>query len=175
MRGQVVRINQPVELTVEECCACGLLFGMTTEYRDRRLDDHKLFYCPNGHSQGYRGESEAEKNARLLREEQARHKRTLERENAERQAKEVAEAKAERLKKRAAAGVCHCCNRTFQQLARHMADKHPETIRKSDGKLPKVKKPLPAQTGAPKQQSEFDRAKARHEAKLERLRRGESK
>jgi hypothetical protein len=29
-----------------------------------------------------------------------------------------------RLKNRAAAGVCPCCNRTFAQLARHMATKH---------------------------------------------------
>ena len=30
-----------------------------------------------------------------------------------------------RQKKRAAAGVCPCCNRTFKQLARHMERKHP--------------------------------------------------
>ena len=38
-----------------------------------------------------------------------------------------------RLKKRAIAGVCPCCNRTFQQLAAHMAHKHP------DYKQPEVK------------------------------------
>lgn len=30
-----------------------------------------------------------------------------------------------KLKKRAANGVCPCCNRTFVDLARHMAGKHP--------------------------------------------------
>lgn len=33
---------------------------------------------------------------------------------------------ATRLKNRAAHGVCPCCNRTFQQLARHMSAKHPD-------------------------------------------------
>lgn len=31
-----------------------------------------------------------------------------------------------RIKKRIAAGVCPCCNRTFQNLARHMENKHKE-------------------------------------------------
>lgn len=33
---------------------------------------------------------------------------------------------ATRLKNRAKAGVCPCCNRTFQNLARHMASQHPD-------------------------------------------------
>jgi len=31
-----------------------------------------------------------------------------------------------RLKNRVAAGVCPCCNRTFQNLARHMDHQHPD-------------------------------------------------
>lgn len=165
MRGQVLKLYNPVELTVEECCNCGVIFGMTTEFRDRRIEDHKGFYCPSGHPQSYFGESKAEKNARLLKEEQARHQRTLERENAERAAKEKAEKKL----KRVTVGVCPCCNRTFQQLARHMADKHPE-LKGKPGALPK-----PAKTGAPKPASEFDRAKARHETKVARMQKYESK
>lgn len=171
MRGNVLRINQPIEIITEECCACGVIYGLTTEYQERRRNDHKSFHCPNGHPQSYLGESEAEKNARLLKEEQARHARTLQRENEERSAKE----KSERKLKRVNAGVCHCCNRTFQQLARHMADKHPELVKRSDGALPKGAAPKPAKTGAPKQVSEFDRAKARHDAKQARMQQGESK
>jgi hypothetical protein len=32
---------------------------------------------------------------------------------------------ATRITKRAKAGVCPCCNRTFKQLAAHMASQHP--------------------------------------------------
>lgn len=120
MRGQAFQLFQPVKIITEECCQCGVIFGMTDYFKNERVRDHKQFYCPNGHSQGYVGETEAEKNARLLREEQARHQRTLQRENEERAAKEKAERKLTRVGR----GVCPDCNRTFQNLARHMTCKH---------------------------------------------------
>jgi HPt (histidine-containing phosphotransfer) domain-containing protein len=102
------------------CITCGCVIGMQDEYYDRRLDDHKNFHCPNGHSQYFSGESEAEKNARLLRLEQQRHQATLERANEDRAAKE----KLERKLKRVGRGTCPECNRSFQNLARHMHCKH---------------------------------------------------
>lgn len=120
MRGNVLRLQQTLEIYTEECCNCGVLFGMTKQHKQERSKDHGWFYCPNGHAQHYTSESDAEKNARLLREEQARHQRTIARENEERAAKE----KAERKLKRVGRGVCSECNRTFQNLARHMCSKH---------------------------------------------------
>jgi len=120
MRGQVLEIFQPVKIVTEECCKCGIIYGMTNYFKAERQKDHAGFYCPNGHEQVYTSESDAEKNARLLREEQARHARTLQRENEERAARE----KAERKLKRVGRGVCPECNRSFQNLARHMACKH---------------------------------------------------
>jgi hypothetical protein len=120
MRGQTLKIFTPVEIVTEECPSCGVIFGLTSQHRDERVKDHRLFYCTNGHSQHYTGESEAEKNARLLREEQARHQRTIARENEERMAKE----KLARKLKRVDRGVCPECNRTFTNLARHMHCKH---------------------------------------------------
>lgn len=35
------------------------------------------------------------------------------------------------LRNRAAAGVCPCCNRTFEQLGRHMTTKHPEYVKEA--------------------------------------------
>lgn len=93
---------------------------MVDEFYDRRLHDHKVYYCPSGHSQIFTSESEAEKNARLLREEQARHHRTLQRVNDESKARE----KAERKLRSVSRGVCPECNRSFENLARHMACKH---------------------------------------------------
>jgi hypothetical protein len=122
MRGSTVQVAQVVSLFVEECCACGVVFGITSQLKQQRLDDHRTFHCPNGHQQHYTGESDAEKNARLLREEQARHARTIARANEA----DAARLKAERKLKRAARGVCTCCNRTFRDLQRHMATKHPE-------------------------------------------------
>lgn len=141
MRGQTVQLYQPIELFTETCCSCGVLYGITTQFKNERVKDHNWFYCPNGHYQRYSHESKAEENARLLREEQARHQRTLERANAEREAKE----KAERKLKRVSNGVCPDCNRSFLNLAKHMACAH----KKASGKL------------RPQYANEFERAKAK--------------
>jgi hypothetical protein len=37
----------------EECCDCGVLFGMTTKFKEHRLKDKRNFFCPNGHEQAY--------------------------------------------------------------------------------------------------------------------------
>ena len=109
-----------LRIKTTNCCVCGCVIGMQDNYYDERLNDHRGFHCPNGHSQHFTAESEAEKNARLLRAEEARHQRTLQRENEERAAKQ----KLERKLKRVGRGVCPECNRTFQNLARHMHCKH---------------------------------------------------
>lgn len=42
---------------------CGISWAMPKSWDKDRHDDHKTFYCPNGHGQGYvvKSESEAEK------------------------------------------------------------------------------------------------------------------
>lgn len=111
-----------LRIKTTDCISCGVVIGLEASYWDERRKDHRQFYCPNGHTQYFTSESEAEKNARLLREEQERHKRTIARENEERAARE----KAERKLKRVTAGTCPCCQRSFKQLRMHMANKHPD-------------------------------------------------
>lgn len=121
-----IAIAHTVTMEDLECSSCGIIFALPVFFEKKRRDDHATFYCPNGHTQYFPHESDAEKNARLLREEQERHKRTLARVNiAEAKAAEET-AKNVRLQKRVKAGVCPCCKRTFKQLAAHMHTKHPE-------------------------------------------------
>lgn len=92
------------------------------------------FHCPNGHAQHYTAEkSEREQ----LRRERDRLKYDAARlEDEAREAREEADAArrsaaamkgvATRMKNRVKHGVCPCCNRTFADLARHMATKHPD-------------------------------------------------
>lgn len=130
-RGTV--FSSTLELVTEQCCACGMAFAMTSEFRQARLNDHRSFHCPAGHPQSYTGKSKAEELAEQLSRERQR-KAELEddlryqrdaRERAERQAS-AARGQVTRLKNRAAAGVCPCCNRSFVALSRHMATKHPQ-------------------------------------------------
>lgn len=114
------------------CGECGVPFGLDRDFMQERRKDHRTWYCPNGHSRHYPTENEAEK----LRRELATVRDTAKwYENAYQNAtsqnarlERVVSAKKgtiTKLKRRAANGVCPCCTRTFGNLARHMATKHP--------------------------------------------------
>lgn len=87
------------------------------------------FFCPNGHGLAYGGNTLKE---RLTRAEQARdsaraYARSVQDQNdAERRSHAATKGQLTRVRKRIAAGVCPCCNRTFQNVARHMAGQHPD-------------------------------------------------
>lgn len=115
------------------CSACGIVYFVPDNFRDKRRQDHKTFYCPNGHNQYFPGETEAERLTRELAAEKQRTRLALARENEER----IAREKLARKLKRVGRGVCPECNRSFANLARHMNCKHGGT----DGKFGKPKLP----------------------------------
>lgn len=123
-----------LQIKTTTCITCGCVIGLEGIYYDERLKDHRTYHCPNGHTQHFTGESDEERAKRLLREEQARHQRTLERANRI----EAEKNKLERKLKRVDKGVCPQCNRTFANLTRHMSCKHGVGI---DGKIGKPKLP----------------------------------
>lgn len=114
------------------CAACGIEFGMPAQYNSARREDGKSFYCPNGHSLSYgNGENEKLRRERdRLKQQQARwddERRELQgRIEAEGRRRAAARGQVTRLKNRAKAGLCPCCNRHFTNLERHMASQHPE-------------------------------------------------
>lgn len=125
------------------CGECGMDFAVPQAWLQKRVageGGNRSFYCPNGHRRHFVGKTEEEK----LREELARKDAALQR---EREQREVAERSAraqqaqatrarnenKRIRERVGRGVCPCCNRTFQQLARHMMTKHPEYHAEADG------------------------------------------
>lgn len=115
-------------LVVQSCCSCGVRFGIEQTHNTELLRTKEAFYCTNGHRQYYQGESDADKASRLARELASARDReaTLRQENQTRwRLQRAAEGKTRAIKRRVAAGVCPCCTRTFQNLAAHMANKHP--------------------------------------------------
>lgn len=44
------------------------MFWVTDGFDDLRNEDQNSFYCPNGHSLSYKGESDAQKLARVTKE-----------------------------------------------------------------------------------------------------------
>ena len=91
------------------------------------------FYCAYGHSQHFvEGESEEQKLRRerdrlaqkiAEKDDEIARQRTL-REQTERSLR-ATRGIVTRIKNRVGHGVCPCCNRTFGNLARHIATKHP--------------------------------------------------
>ena len=59
----MTRIMLDVEFYIETCCVekCGITWAVPTSFNKNRRDDHKSYYCPNGHGQYYVKESEAER------------------------------------------------------------------------------------------------------------------
>lgn len=115
------------------CGECGIEHYVPKAFDDNQqaLGSKGGWHCPNGHSRVYR-ESEAD----AVRRERDRLKQQLAQKDdeirAQREHREAAERSAAarkgqitKLRNRASAGVCPCCNRTVSQMARHMASKHP--------------------------------------------------
>lgn len=137
-RGQTLTCKQ--NLRTETCYSCGVLFAMAEDFYQARLADKAMFYCPAGHGQHYTGKTEAQKLKEQLDEERRQRQSAEQRiamwqdeydqenKRAEKANRRAAAYKghATRITKRAKAGVCPCCNRTFKQLAAHMASQHPQ-------------------------------------------------
>lgn len=123
-------LSQYVTLTYEttSCITCGVVIALPSDFHRQRRIDHKDYYCPNGHGQRYTGDSLEEQLRKQLAAEMKKREWA---EQAQKQAElgeQVAIRSAAAYKgklKRVANGVCPCCKRSFTNLRRHMATKHP--------------------------------------------------
>lgn len=110
-----------------ECGECGIAFTVPAAFVALRKADHGTWYCPLGHARHWpAGKSETDRLREQLETERnsAAFWRAQEAEARRREA--AAKGQVTKLKNRAKAGACPCCNRTFVQLARHMKTKHPD-------------------------------------------------
>lgn len=114
------------------CGECGIQFAMPSATLKERQDEAGKFWCPNGHQRVFK-RSEADRLRQELEREQQARKRAEELRNASQKEAEdarlqarFARGKLKALKGRVKNGVCPCCQRSFVQLARHMATKHPD-------------------------------------------------
>lgn len=130
--------TEQVAMATETCCECSVRFAMPQSLQDRLRNSHKYFYCPNGHPQYYGGESDKDRAQRLAGQlDQERTRLQQERQRVADYANQLAisqrtrkavSTRLRKVKERVSNGVCPCCNRTFQSLARHMSTKHPEFV-----------------------------------------------
>lgn len=133
--GATYTLNVHQTLFVLDCCQCGMTFGMSTDFERRRREDHDWWYCPKGHQQHFAGPSDTEKAKRRATELERRLASREEdllaermRRNEERRRHAATKGQLTKARKRADAGVCQHCNRTFANVARHVEHMHPEAV-----------------------------------------------
>lgn len=127
----------PAELTAIHCGDCGGIYAINERYRKEKHDKGGGWNCPYCKcSWGFFGETETQKQERLRKEAEerlARERAAFDQEKASlrdslaftesrRRAEKGAKTK---LKKRAANGLCPCCNRYFANVHRHIQNQHP--------------------------------------------------
>lgn len=125
----IYNLDAKTTLRTIECGTCGVWHAIPETLYQKCLQEGGYWHCPNGHSRGFSEGSIYNQ----LKEEKKRRERAEARTKAAREKAALAERRRAaqkgintKLKKRIAAGVCPCCNRTFKQLAVHMKNKHPD-------------------------------------------------
>ena len=111
------------------CFDCGVAIAMPYSFMAQRRRDLRNFFCLNGHMQCYI-ESEADKVRKELSAKQLELDRQKREADWQRQLREKADKdrkKVERKLKRVEKGVCPHCNRSFENIRRHMESKHSES------------------------------------------------
>lgn len=118
---------------IETHCWCGLPFAIPSQLHRVFKEEGKEIYCPLGHSVVLK-----ETTTDRLRCENDRLTQRLAQkdDDIEFHKRQAAAARGQttKLKRRTMAGLCPCCRRNFQNLARHMKTKHPEFADQPDEK-----------------------------------------
>ena len=115
-------------MTTLTCTKCASDFSITSKFcRTWREGVDTTLWCPCcGTSWAGGSESPAKKLQKQLDAEYAAHAKTRAALNTSKRQLTAKKGAITKLNKRIGNGVCPCCNRTFVNVQRHMASKHPE-------------------------------------------------
>lgn len=116
---------------------CDQSFGMSLRFYDETRRTGNCWHCPSGHPRIWAGKTTEQQ----LADAQARETALQDQLTAAVNEAEQTRVALLRDRQRFANGVCPCCNRSFENVRRHMATKHP------DYDVTKVKQGVPRQFG----------------------------
>lgn len=106
-------------------CWCGAPMALPKNLLRNARENGHVLHCPaTGHTFGWDGE--IDRLRKKLKQEQARAVALDDQLLASERSRKELHTQLTKIRKRAQGGVCPCCNRSFVQLARHMANKHPD-------------------------------------------------
>ena len=99
-------------------------------------------YCPNGHTWVYKSDRQISEDEKVRLERDRLKQQVVQKDDEISKQRELRYAEERRVtayravvtrtKNRIASGVCPCCNRTFENLHRHMATKHKDYQKKDE-------------------------------------------
>lgn len=115
-------------------CWCGIHLAVPENLLHwARQSKANAIYCPLGHTFvfGNSFEEKLKKEQERRAEAERRAQATRDLLAAEERSHAATRGHLTRTKRRVAHGVCPCCNRTFQQLDRHMQAKHPGFVKEN--------------------------------------------
>jgi len=132
---------------VWECRTCGCVSTVPEIMNGQARAEGGYRHCPSGHAWGWSKETSEREQLRRERDRLKQDAARLEQERADAWATATAlharaakaEADTKRLKKRASAGSCPCCRRTFSNMATHMKRQHPDFVKDGGTNVIKLK------------------------------------
>lgn len=110
-------------LYVSTCPTCHITHGFPNDMRDQMKEWGGVVYCPNGHRWEFRTDKSFKAQ---LEDEQRRVQNMKFQRDLHKRMAAAARGQATKLKNRIKNGVCPCCNRSFTNLRRHIANQHPD-------------------------------------------------
>lgn len=107
------------------CGSCGVQFAMTETMYKKLRRNKKYFYCTNGCHIHFYTESDEERLRRQLDSEREENRGLSYRLDHANRSRAALRGQVTKIKRRVGNGVCPCCDRSFQDLKRHMEGQHP--------------------------------------------------
>ncbi len=131
MGERVVLDVATVHLERVVCGKCGAVYALEENYIQRKRDYGGFWRCPYcATSWGYNQDgTELARIKRKLEYEEAASARARSRGDRYERKLRATKGVVTKMKKRAANGVCPCCNRHFVNLQRHMDGQHPDFVK----------------------------------------------
>lgn len=128
-------ITEYVTLQKVECGRCGGVYAITDRHYEWCREHSEFWHCPYcetgwgfDHDDSPLAKAKREAEAQKRRAEQAARRAASAELRADRERDRANGYKGvmRKTQKRVANGVCPCCNRSFENLRRHMETKHPD-------------------------------------------------
>jgi len=123
-----VPVKGAVDFEFHTCGSCGVVWGMPEAFLDIKRQDGAWWYCPNGHKWHWTGETEEERLSRKLKQERDRSAALIANLDQTTASLRATKGHVTRLRNRVSSGICPVqgCQRHFENLERHIANKHPD-------------------------------------------------